>query len=197
MIALPDVKATYAAMSDGELQHLLQEAGGLRRDAYLALKQECRKRNIFFELVQETEENLVATKNDRIRDNFSKVEKAWWKAAIAYAFEQKFNNATNDAILAGLIGMHASNEEALHIENNLEKLALKELDDAGTDTLSGITKTVCGTAVIVIVWLAALGNSMMIYGGLIMVAGLVQIANAASRKSRFRTILENIAGPVE
>lgn len=193
MIKITEVKAQYAAMTNGELQHLLQESEGLRRDAYLALKQECRKRNILAELVQETEAALINANIVRIRTSISKEENKWWTAAYAYAYEQKFNNASNDDILAGLIGMQASIEEALFIENNLKKLANRALNNAGTDTLSGITKAVCGLAIVIIVHLATLNNSIMIYGGIIMVAGLVQIANAESRKSRFKTILQNIS----
>lgn len=192
MIDLTQIKAQYAAMTNGELENLLLQADTLRRDAFLALKQECRKRNILSGLMQQADAAMVDGKIERIRENISKEQKKWWAGVLAFAFEQKFNDASNDTILAGLLGMHASLEEALYVENNLEELAGKALADAATDRISGITKALCGTAVIIIVHLASLRNNVMIYGGIIMVAGLVQIANSASRKSRYQTILYNI-----
>ena len=184
-------------MTDGELEQLLQQADGLRRDAFLALKGECRKRNIMADIVSEKENSLINANIERIRENISKEEKKWWNGVLSYAFEQKFNNASNDAILAGLLGMKASLDEALYIENNLEKLAGERLNQAATDRIGGIIKTIGGMAIITIVFLASLGNNAMIFGGIIMVFGLVEIANAASRKSRYETIIQNIENQTE
>ena len=179
-------------MTDGELEQLLQQADGLRRDAFLALKVECRKRNIMVEMVKEKENSLINANIERIRENISKEDKKWWNGVLSYAFERKFNNASNDEILAGLLGMRASLDEALYIENNLQKLAGERLNQASTDRIGGTVKTIGGMAIITIVFLASLGNNAMIFGGIIMVFGLVEIANAASRKSRYQTIIQNI-----
>lgn len=194
MTDLQQIKAGYAAMSSGQLQELLLQPETLRRDAFLALKAECKKRGIDPGIIQKADEAVAENKVSRIRDNIKKEDRKWWSAIIAYAFEQRYNDETDDTILAGIMGMGASVGEGLYVVEHLEKLARAQLKDAETDKLAGIIKLVCGLAVIIISFLAGLGNYPVILGGILAAAGLVQFMNGGYRQSRFTTIIANSEG---
>ena len=142
-------------------------------------------------VLSEAENKLPLADPLNIRGNTTREQKKWWREITAYAFDQKYNEASYDATLAGLIGMRARNEEALYVINKLEEWAGEALKDAIADRLGGITKAICGMAVIIIVMLVPLGNTITILGGLLCIGGLVQVANVEYRRRRYISIINN------
>jgi hypothetical protein len=189
MTDLQQIKAQYAAMGIAQLQELLEQADTLREDAQQALREECNRRRMNTTGIP-AKGNVAAA---NIRPEKTREQKQWWHKTTAWALEQKFNDASDDNILAGLIGMRASNDECHYILERLKSLAEEEQKQAVADRLNGVTKLVCGLAIIIIVYLASLGNTMTIIAGSLAAFGLVQIMNAGYRKNRYETILVNIA----
>lgn len=193
MTSLEEIKSRYALLSDGELIGLLLEPASLRQEAFIALREECTKRGIDKQLVVESENRLPVSEPANIRGNITREQKKWWAEVKAFAFEQKYNDVTDDMILAGLIGMRASNEESLYVINKLDDWAAEEVKNALSDRIGGITRAICGMAVIIIVLLVPLGNMVTILGGLLCIGGLLQVANASYRRKRYMAIQNNIS----
>jgi hypothetical protein len=193
MTDLEEIKSRYALLSGEELQDLLSDPASLRPEAFEALKEECAKRGIDKNLVLQAGKKLQFEEAGNIRGNTTPEQKKWWREVKAYAFDQKYNEAPDDEILAGLIGMRASNEEGLYVINQLDEWAGDAVKNALADRLGGITRAICGMAVIIIIMLVPLGNTVTILGGLLCIGGLVQVANAEYRRKRYITIQNNIA----
>lgn len=181
-------------MNNEQLQELLQQADTLRRDAYLALKSECRSRGIDKAIIDKADAGMVEKKIDQINSNIQSEKKKWWQKVFAYAFEQRYNDAGDDEIMSGIIGMGASADETLYVVENIEKLASAELKVAEADKLAGIIKLVVGLAIIIIAMLANPGNNPFILGGVVAAIGIVQHMNASYRKNRYATIVANCEG---
>jgi hypothetical protein len=193
MTVLEEIRSRYALLTDEELLGLLSERATLRPDAFEVLKEECIKRGIDKNLVAGADGRRPFAEPGNIRGNTTREQKKWWREVTSYAFEQKYNEATDDEILAGLIGMRAGNEEAIYIINKLDEWAGEAIKDAIADRLGGITRAICGMAVIIIIILVPLGNTITILGGLLCIGGLVQVANAEYRRKRYIAIQNNIA----
>ena len=91
-----------------------------------------------------------------------------------------------------LVLKEASIQEAFNVVDNLKAMAKDQLKNAKTNYLAGSIAAAFGAAIIMIVLLGEEINIFLIYGGLILIGGLVQMANASNRKTRYTVIIENI-----
>lgn len=190
MSQLDFIREQYAQMPDEALLELLMEGDSLTNDAYLALKEECRRRNLGD--VKEDELHMPMQHVQVLHDKMKKKQRKYVAGLFNNAIDQKFNHAPDADIIWSLKNKGVSGEMAEAIVSSLRSEVNDRLREAFTERLRSLFFIVCGLAVIVIAIVANIDKKVYWYGILPLVIGLARMAMLSVQASKLKVVVANM-----
>lgn len=181
------IRSNYAEMADEDLVNLWNERYGLTSVAIEALQQEMNKRALV-----PGDNNVIANEevNAITQEKYSKAEmKGFWQLIM----NLKMEGQPDEVIVKSLLKKEMAPDDISHMLQNLSPVVIENINEADSDRLGALIRLCCGIAVIIITMLASLGNGMYFVGWMTIALSIVQTAIAASKKSRYQTILDQIS----
>jgi hypothetical protein len=189
-IDLKYVQQTYAEMHDEELVHFARNEGlKLSVDAFLILRDECRKRNIGLEIIQQVEQEVILQDSLRRQRLAEDMQGHLYNDAIRLMLNQKHKQVSNYDIYAGLIELGIDEEQANYLVNRLDDYTTDLRADAIIDIQTGLALFLLG---LIVFYIALQMQHFYIGAIMLLLVGVVRVMVSLIKKQKYERILEII-----
>lgn len=187
---LDAIRRYYSNMEDDEiLTFAKDESFKLTGDAFLILREELNGRGIGADILEKIEHNIILLASIDKQKAIENLNKNLYEGAIEFAFSEKAKGTSRYNIYVGLIEKGIDEGNSNLIINRLDEWAEKLIRDAVNEMQAGVAIVILG----IIVWVVTLKIERFEIGAiLLLIIGLLRIAIYANKRSRYKTILNNI-----
>jgi hypothetical protein len=199
LISLEIVKEQYQRMSDEELIRFAKnESQKLTPTSFHLLKVELGSRNLDPAIL----ESILVDRELKEATKLSEFEKTTaeeftvtiWK----FAFDEKEKAKSNEEIFNSLIKKNINPDYAWMLIESIEPKARELADSFGTEIIIGwILVLVGGLLVLFNLNYESSEARYLLWGGLLVILGLIRLITSYTKKSKYQTIVNNIVAEKE
>jgi len=187
------IKASYTAMTDGELINFAIEDGtGLTREAFLLLKQEFIFRKLDIHVLNRIEDGTFSENQQAVKDIENTVVKEFSTTVLAHALNEKRDGKMDEEIIAGLTDNGMNENDAVTLISQLERHALLLKSKASTSLLTAIFICMAGIAFYMIIPSKPVVTIMDILAICAIAFGIMKFLKSLFDKNKYETVIRNI-----
>lgn len=194
MIDTAIIRENYSNMLDSQLIAIAKTDGhDLTPAAFQILKEEFKKRNLDYSLIDSAEETKTQIHQEKIQRVKDSVADDFLKSIWKYVIEEKENGIADSEILAGLQERGLDEQHSILILSGLKDKLKKIIDHNDTKMLAGGISCLAGTFITFLTYSSAMssGGTYIVAWGAV-VFGAIGFFSGLSEKGKYKRMLHNI-----
>lgn len=194
MIDTAIIRENYSNMLDSQLIAIAKTDGhDLTPAAFQILKEEFKKRNLDYSLIDSAEETKTQIHQEKIQRVKDSVADDFLKSIWKYVIEEKENGIADSEILAGLQERGLDEQHSILILSGLKDKLKKIIDHNDTKMLAGGISCLAGTFITFLTYSSAMssGGTYIVAWGAV-VFGAIGFFSGLAEKGKYKRMLHNI-----
>jgi hypothetical protein len=177
----------YRSMNDQQLLEFAEKDGpGLTADAFLALRDELKRRDIGEKVISKVEQEIILQHSLSVRRMEEDFNNELLVKAYRLAFELKKERKSDYEIHNALAEIGVQSDYAFYIIKSLEDKLLGLIESASNDMLVGL---VIGGIGLIAVYISVQIEHFVIGALLLLIIGVIRAIVSANRKRHFEELL--------